>query len=134
MPKRQIWWRSARDSGGAILNRAGSYAGDGASRIADQLSGAFERHPLAIGTVAIIAGAALAMLLPPTRAEDAALGGASDDLRHTAQDAGRQAVARVREVGARAAARAVDAAADGLSGEVGQREAGKGNMTKPSQS
>jgi len=52
--------RSARDSGGAMLNRAGSYAGDGASRIADQLSGAFERHPLAIGTVTIIAGAALA--------------------------------------------------------------------------
>jgi len=108
--------RSARDSGGAMLNRAGSYAGDGASRIADQLSGAFERHPLAIGTVTIIAGAALALLLPPTRTEDAVLGGTGEELRHTAQGAGQQTVARVREVGARAAARAA------LSGEVGKGE------------
>ena len=82
--------RSARDSGGAMLNRAGSYAGDGASRIADQLSGAFERHPLAIGAVTVIAGAALALLLPPTRTEDAVLGGTGDELRQTAQETSQQ--------------------------------------------
>jgi hypothetical protein len=103
--------RSARDSGGAILNRAGGYAGDGASRIADQLSDAFERHPLAIGAVGIIAGALLATLLPATRAEGRLVGSTRDDLLHKAREAGQQAVARVREVGARAAARAVEGAA-----------------------
>jgi hypothetical protein len=103
--------RSARDSGGAMLNRAGSYAGDGASRIADQLSDAFERHPLAIGAVGIIAGALLATLLPATRAEGRLVGSTRDDLLHKAREAGQQAVARVREVGARAAARIADAAA-----------------------
>jgi hypothetical protein len=102
--------RSARDSGGAMLNRAGSYAGDGASRIADQLSGAFERHPLAIGAIGIIAGALLGTLLPATRAEGKLFGSTRDDLLHKAREAGQQAVTRVREIGARAAARAVDAA------------------------
>lgn len=119
--------RSARDSGGAILNRAGSYAGDGASRAADQLSVAFERHKLAVGVVGLIAGAALAMLLPATRAEDAVLGETGDGLRRNAREAGQRAVARVREVGARAAARAADAAADTLGGETAP-----GNMDKPS--
>ena len=120
--------RSARDSGGAMLNRAGSYAGDGANRIADQLSGSFERRPLAIGAVAIIAGAALALLLPPTRAEDAVLGGTGDELRRAAREAGQQTVAWVREVGARAAARAAEAAADAAA------ETRSGETDKPSQS
>ena len=117
--------RSARDSGGAILNRAGSYAGDGASRIADQLSDAFERHPLAIGAVGIIAGALLATLLPATRAEGRLVGSTRDDLLHKAREAGQQAVARVREVGARAAARAVDAASQTVNSEIDRGRPGK---------
>jgi hypothetical protein len=115
--------RSARDSGGAMLNRAGSYAGDGASRIADQLSAAFERHPLAISAIGIVAGAMFATLLPATRAEGKLLGGTRDELLHKAREVGRQAVARVREVGARAAARAEDAAAQTVKREDGQRPA-----------
>jgi hypothetical protein len=120
--------RSARDSGGAMLNRAGSYAGDGASRIADQLSGAFERHPLAVGAVGIVAGALLATLVPATRAEGKLFGSTRDDLLHKAREAGQQAVARVREIGARAAARAADAAAQSGNGEIGE-----GQPAKPSQ-
>jgi hypothetical protein len=126
--------RSARDSGGAMLNRAGGYAGDGANRIASQLSGAFERHPLAIGTIGIIAGAALALLLPATRTEDSVLGDTKDELWHKAQEAGHQAVARVREVGARATARAADAAATAVRGETGTGETGTGETGNPSQS
>jgi hypothetical protein len=114
--------RSARDSGGAILNRAGSYAEDGASRIADQLSDAFERHPLAIGAIGIIAGALVATLLPATRAEGKWFGSTRDDLLHKAQEAGQQAVARVREIGARAAARAVDAASQTVDREIGKNQ------------
>jgi hypothetical protein len=120
--------RSARDSGGAMVNRAGLYAGDGASRIADQLSGAFERHPLAVGAVGIIAGALLATLLPATRAEGRLLGSTRDEFLDKAREAGRQAVARVREIGARAAARAADAASQTVNGEIG-----KGRPDKPPQ-
>jgi len=48
--------RSARDSGEAMLNRAGLYAGDGASQVANQVNQAFERHPLAIGAMGLMAG------------------------------------------------------------------------------
>ena len=130
--------RSAKDSGGEMLNRAGSYAGDGATRVADQLSEAFERHPLAIGAIGVIGGALLALLLPATRAEDAALGGTRDELWQKAQEAGQQAVSRVREVGARAAVRAVDAAAGYVKDEIGKSEIGRGEIgrgaiDKPSQ-
>jgi hypothetical protein len=102
--------RSARDSGGALLSRAGLYSGDGANGIINQVSETFERHPLAVGAIGMMAGAALALLLPPTRTEDAMLGDAADGLWRKAQEAGQQAVERVRDVGARAAARATDAA------------------------
>jgi hypothetical protein len=101
--------RTARASGEAILTRAGSYAGDGANRIAGQLGDAFERQPLAVGIIGIIAGALLATLLPATRAEGRLFGSTRDDLLHKAREAGQQAVARVREIGTRSAARAVDA-------------------------
>jgi len=102
--------RSARDSGGALLNRAGLYTGDGANGIANQVTETFERYPLAIGAIGLIAGAALAMMLPATRTEDAMLGDTGDRLWRKAQEAGQQAVERVRDVGARAASRAADAA------------------------
>jgi hypothetical protein len=102
--------RSARDSGGALLSRAGLYSGDGANGIINQVSETFERHPLAVGAIGMMAGAALALLLPPTRTEDAMLGDTADGLWRKAQEAGQQAVERVRDVGARAAARAADAA------------------------
>jgi hypothetical protein len=102
--------RSARDSGGALLSRAGLYNGDGADGIINQVTETFERHPLAVGAIGMMAGAALALLLPPTRTEDAMLGETADGLWRKAQEAGQQAVDQVRDIGARAAARAADAA------------------------
>lgn len=115
--------RSARDSGGAMLNRAGGYAGDGASRVADQLGDTLQRHPLVIGAVGVMAGALLATLLPMTRTENEWFGDTRDDLWNKAQEAGQEAATRVRE----AATRAVDAAADAAS-ETVSRE-----LDKPSQ-
>ncbi len=109
--------RAARESGEAMLNRAGSYAGDGASRAAEAVTRACERHPLAIGAAGMIAGMAIALLLPTTRIEDKLLGDTGDGLRRGAQEAGRQAVARVRDVGARAAARTAGDAAETDRGE-----------------
>jgi hypothetical protein len=103
--------RSARDSGGAVLNRAGSYAGGGAGRVADQVSAAFTRNPLVIGAVGVMAGALLAALVPMSRLEHELLGETRDELWHRAEEAGEEAVTRVREAAAQAAVRAVDAAA-----------------------
>jgi hypothetical protein len=110
--------RTARDSGGAVLNRASSLAGDGAGRVADQFGDAFERHPLAIGAIGIMAGALLAALLPTTRLEDEWLGDTRDELWQRAEDAGREAVSRVREVAVRAADAAADAAAETVKTET----------------
>ena len=106
--------RSARDSGGAMLNRAGGYAGDGASRVADQLNDTFQRHPMVLGAVGIMAGALLAALLPMSRTENEWFGGTRDELFQRAQEAGEEAVTRVRET----AARAVEAASDTVSREL----------------
>lgn len=100
--------RSASD---AVLHRAGNYAGDGASRVADQVSTAFERNPLVVGAIGVMAGALVAALLPLTRFENELLGDTRDELWHKAEQAGEEAVARVRDAASQAAARAVDAAA-----------------------
>jgi hypothetical protein len=84
--------RSARDSGGAMLNRAGSLAGDGANRVADRLSEAFERHPLMVGAVGVIAGVLLAALLPVTRLESRLLGDTGDEPERKADATARQAM------------------------------------------
>jgi hypothetical protein len=104
--------RTARDSGSEMLNRAGSYAEDGASRVAEQVNGAIGRNPLVIGAIGVMAGALLAALLPMTRFENELLGGTRDDLWHKAGKAGEQAVERARGATADAAVRAVDAIAD----------------------
>jgi hypothetical protein len=84
--------RSARDSGGAMLNRAGSLAGDGANRVADRLSEAFERHPLMVGAVGVIAGVLLAALLPVTRLESRLLSDTGDEPERKADATARQAM------------------------------------------
>lgn len=117
--------RSARDSGSAVLNSAG------ATRLADRVGDAFERYPLAIGAVGLMAGALLAALLPMTRTENEILGGTRDELWQKAQQAGEQAVEQVREAASRTAARAVDAAADAAAQTV--RADIRGVMDKPPQ-
>lgn len=102
--------RSARDSGEAILNRAGSYTG--ATSIADRFADAFTRHPLVIGAVGVMGGALLAAMLPATRVEDEVLGSTRDELWQKAEQVSQDAVSRVKEVALRAADAAADAAAE----------------------
>jgi len=106
--------RSARGSAGAMLDRTQ----DQASRIADQVTDAFERHPLLIGAIGVMAGALIAALLPPTRTEDDWFGGTRDELWHRAEEVGQEAVSRVRDTAVRAADAAADAAADTVKAEA----------------
>jgi hypothetical protein len=110
--------RSARDSGEAMLSRAGVYAGDGAGRVADQVSDAFQRHPLVIGSIGVMAGALIAALLPATRVEDELLGDTRDSLWHKTQKAGEQALTQARDAATRAVDAASGAAADTVKNEL----------------
>ena len=98
---------TVRDWSGAVSTQAGNIATDGANRVADQLNGAARRYPLAMTAVATLAGAALAMLLPTSRAEDDLLGGARETFG-----------SRVREAASRAAGAAVDAATTTIKAEM----------------
>ena len=112
--------RSARDSGGAVFGRAGESAG----RIADQIGDTFERHPLLIGAIGMLAGGIIAALLPSTRIEDEWFGPSRDELWNQAEKAGEQTVSRVREAAMRAADAAADAAAETIRSEADKPLAG----------
>jgi hypothetical protein len=101
--------RSVRDS--RIVNRVGDFAGDGAGRVADQLGDAFERNPLIVGAIGLMAGALIAALLPSTRIEDELVGSTRDQLWQKAETAGQDAISRVRDAATNAIDSATDAAA-----------------------
>jgi hypothetical protein len=101
--------RSVRDS--AMVHRVSNLAGDGAERVADQLTDAFERNPLIVGAVGLMAGALLAALLPSTRMEDELLGSTRDQLWEKAENAGQDAITRLRDTATHAIDSATDAAA-----------------------
>jgi hypothetical protein len=100
--------RSVRDS--TMINRAG----EGAGRIADQLTEAFERNPLVVGAVGLLGGALIAALLPATRLEDELVGTTRDQLWKQAEGAGQDAISRVRD----AATHAIDSATDAAASRV----------------
>ena len=106
--------RSARDSGGAMLDRATDRAG----RVADQVGDMFERHPLLVGALGMLAGGLLAAMLPRTPAEDEWFGPSRDRLWNRAEKAGEETVSRVRDVAMRAADAAADAAAETIHKEA----------------
>jgi hypothetical protein len=106
--------QSARDSSGAMLDRAS----DSASRVAGQVADTFERHPLLIGAIGLMAGALIAALLPPTRAEDEWFGPTRDQLWNRAEEAGQETVSRVRNIAMHAADAAADAAAETIKTET----------------
>ena len=106
--------QSARDSSGAMLDRASESAG----RIADQVADTFERHPLLVGAIGLMAGALIAALLPPTRVEDEWFGPTRDELWNQAEEAGQETASRVRDVAMRAADAAADAAAETIKTET----------------
>jgi len=98
--------RSVRES--SVVN----FAGNNAGRIADQVTDAFERNPLLVGAVGLLAGALIAALLPATRLEDELVGTTRDQLWEQAQEAGQDAITRARDTATHAIDSATDAAAN----------------------
>jgi hypothetical protein len=106
--------RLARDSGGAMLDRASESAG----HVADQVGDMVKRHPLLVGALGALAGGLIAAMLPASRAEDEWFGPARDQLWNRAEEAGQETVERVRDVALRAADAAADAAAETIQKET----------------
>jgi len=65
----------------------------------------------ALGAVGLLAGALIAALLPATRFEDELVGTTRDELWEKAEDAGQDAISRVRDAATHAIDSATDAAA-----------------------
>ncbi|MGZ8401590.1 MAG: hypothetical protein ACXWVI_09860, partial [Methyloceanibacter sp.] len=94
-----------------MAHRATSRAAEAASTIGSSL----REHPIVAGAVLVGIGALVGALLPPTRREDALMGGRSDSAKAMAADAAEREARRARDV-ARAAAEAArrEAEARGL--------------------
>lgn len=86
-----------------------------ASEAASALGSSLREHPIVAGAVLAGIGALVAMLLPPTRREDALLGEKSDSAKAMAAEAAEREARRAREVaGAAADAARREAEARGL--------------------
>jgi hypothetical protein len=86
---------SVRDAGSAVLNRAGRYT----EHVGDA-GGLVKRagDPWLIGVFGMVAGAAIAALLPPTKLEQEYVGEARDELRRKAAELAREVAGCVREL------------------------------------
>lgn len=76
---------------------AGREMRQGYSRAGRAIEDTYQQQPLIYGALAMLAGFGLAALLPPTRQEDALMGGYRDDLREQAKDAMSEAAAVARD-------------------------------------
>jgi ElaB/YqjD/DUF883 family membrane-anchored ribosome-binding protein len=126
-----------QEAGRGAWQQAKTYAGGAGDRLGEML----QEHPLAVGALALLAGAVVALLLPKSRIEERVVGDAGDALRERASDFGHEAAERARHVAERtvdaavgAVKDAVDEAAGGLKGQaatatteisIGTGEAGK---------
>lgn len=94
---------SLREAGSAVIDRASRYA-DNASSASDmanragQLVEKFGRDPWLIGVASMVAGALVAVLLPPTRIEQEYINEAREEFRTRASELGQQAAERIREL------------------------------------
>jgi hypothetical protein len=108
---------SAARAGQTMYRRAGDYAGsasEAARGWGDQFGSLVERYPLAVGGLAMVAGALIALSLPGTRPEDEWLGETSEALRDVAATQGREVISRAEEVAGQAAEAAIGAAKETL--------------------
>jgi hypothetical protein len=100
--------------------KAGRYTEEAGRQFHDareQVSRAMDDHPLAVGMMALAAGAALALLLPSSRVEDRYLGRTRDRLLDEARDLGHEALDRAQEIASVAAEAATDAVRREVAGD-----------------
>jgi hypothetical protein len=101
----------AREKSGAAVDKARlalDRAGGALNRTRGSAIGLVVQGPLALGAVALLAGAAAALMLPRSAAEERLIGPAGDWLREQAASLGREAIERAQHV----AERTVDDAAE----------------------
>ncbi|MDQ6681863.1 MAG: DUF3618 domain-containing protein [Chloroflexota bacterium] len=123
------------DTAGQVAEAVGDTAGQIAGTVQQTAQGAFEQtrqlssqarwqieqildeNPLAVGAVAVAAGAAMGMLLPATRPEEQLLGEPSRQVTQAAQQAASEAMDKVKQVTASAQEAATEEARQqGLTG------------------
>ena len=86
-----------------------------------QSTGSFiQENPILSGGIAIVLGAALALMIPPSRRERQLIGEASDQVKSSVRQAVKEKVERAKDVVATAAEAAADAARKEASGEGGE--------------
>jgi hypothetical protein len=68
-----------------------------AERAKQTFQNTLEQNPLAVGAVAVVAGAAIGLMLPITQKEDELMGEARDRLLHQAQDKAKETLKMVEE-------------------------------------
>ncbi len=110
-------WDSARTGAESAMNRGRDMvsgvgermrsAGEGTRSAGRSMAGFFEENPLAVGVMAVAAGAALAAFLPRTRTEDETLG----PLRERAMEQGRAQAGRLADEATERGRAAINAAA-----------------------
>jgi hypothetical protein len=96
--------KSLYAGGGAALERAGDYIGEAvpsgarARHAGGRVVGSLEDNPLLLGLAGLAVGAALSMLLPPTRREQEFVAEAREDLWEKAEELGHRASDGVRSL------------------------------------
>ncbi len=117
---RQGWQRASSVTGQRVSEWSRT-AGEAASDAADRTWEAYQDHPLTMGAVALVLGAAIGAMLPPTRIEARVVGNAAADVVRKAQVAGndlmekagqaaKSAIRAAKRQGMDAAEQAADAA------------------------
>lgn len=86
---------------GQVAERASDLGGQlqqGARRVQFQYRQSVQENPLAVGAVALAAGAAVGMMLPSTRAEDRWMGETRENVVNVAEEAARSTIEKVQQV------------------------------------
>ncbi len=118
---------AAQDAGAQAWDRASDYAGQASAQLSDlgrRGARLMQEQPLLIGALGLLAGAALALLLPRSRIEERVIGPAADQLRDKASELGREAVDRAQHVAERTVDAAVGAAKDTINEATGGSASG----------
>lgn len=122
-------WDSARTGAESAMTRGReivSDVGQGTRSAGRSMIGFFEENPLAVGAMAVAAGAALAAFLPRTRTEDETLG----PLRERAMEQGRAQAGKLADEASERTRAALNAAAHPDS-QGTSRESSRGFESKP---